>query len=145
MSIVNYKVFAFDFPNLGPVYMEWGTPVQWGKFLLFSRSGGHKTKESYPTRPGSPTPCKQALSDSLPFLNQDQLVFESFNQSNNRPKIPPLPPPYPTPLELYISLQGGNQQEWDFILRQVKAWVERVKRPPTENAKILFNDVEGSK
>ena len=23
--------------------------------------------------------------------------------------------------------------------------VERLKRPPTENAKILFNDVEGSK
>ena len=32
-----------------------------GWFLLFSRSGGHKTKETYPTRPGSPTPCKQAL------------------------------------------------------------------------------------
>ena len=35
--------------------------VGWGKFLLFSRSGGHKTKETYPTRPGSPTPCKQGL------------------------------------------------------------------------------------
>ena len=46
---------------LGPVYMEWGTPVKWGWFLLFSRSGEHKTKETYPTRPGSPTPCKQAL------------------------------------------------------------------------------------
>ena len=33
---------------------------------------------------------------------------------------------------------------WNF-LRQVKAWVERLKRPPTENAKILFNDTEGSK
>ena len=43
--------------------MEWGTPVWWGKFLLFSRSGGHKTKESYPTRPGSPTPCKQGLRE----------------------------------------------------------------------------------
>ena len=41
--------------------MEWGTPVLWGKFLLFSRSGGHKTKETYPTRPGSPTTCKQGL------------------------------------------------------------------------------------
>ena len=47
---------------LGPVYMEWGTPVKWGWFLLFSRSGGHKTKETYLTRPGSPTPCKQALT-----------------------------------------------------------------------------------
>ena len=46
---------------LGPVYMESGTPVWWGWFLLFSRSGRHKTKETYPTRPGSPTPCKQGL------------------------------------------------------------------------------------
>ena len=30
-------------------------------------------------------------------------------------------------------------------LRQVKAWVERLKGPRTENAKILFNDTEGSK
>ena len=28
---------------------------------MFSRSGGHKTKETYPTRPGSPTPYKQGL------------------------------------------------------------------------------------
>ena len=41
--------------------MEWGTPDEWGWFLLFSRSGRHKTKETYPTRPGSPTPCKQGL------------------------------------------------------------------------------------
>ena len=41
--------------------MEWGTPVWWGWFLLFSRSVGHKTKKTYPTRPGSPTPCKQGL------------------------------------------------------------------------------------
>ena len=37
----------------------------WGWFLLFSRSGGHKTKETYPTRPGSPTPCKQGLRQEL--------------------------------------------------------------------------------
>ena len=42
--------------------MKWGTPVWWGWFLLFSRSRGHKTKETYPTRPGSPTQCKQGLS-----------------------------------------------------------------------------------
>ena len=29
---------------------------------MFSRSGGHKTKETYPTRPGSPSPCKQGLN-----------------------------------------------------------------------------------
>ena len=33
MSIVlNRAVFNID---LGPVYMEWGTPVKWGRFLLF--------------------------------------------------------------------------------------------------------------
>ena len=42
-----------------------GTPVWWGWFLLCSRSGGHKTKETYPTKPGSPTPCKQGLSRTL--------------------------------------------------------------------------------
>ena len=51
---------------LEPVYMEWGTPVKWGWFLLFSRSGGQKTKETYPTKPRCPTPCKQGLK--LPIL-----------------------------------------------------------------------------
>ena len=46
---------------LGPVYMDWGTPVWWGKFLLFCVPQSVKTKETNPTRPGSPTPCKQAL------------------------------------------------------------------------------------
>ena len=41
--------------------MEWGTPVQWGKFLLFCVPQSVKTKETNPTRLGSPTPCKQAL------------------------------------------------------------------------------------
>ena len=41
--------------------MEWGTPVWWGKFLLFCVPQSVKTKETNPTRPGSPTPCKQAL------------------------------------------------------------------------------------
>ena len=50
LSSMRYK-----FIDYGPVYMEWG----W--FLLFSRSGGHKTKETYPTKPGFPTPCKQGL------------------------------------------------------------------------------------
>ena len=48
--------------------MEWGIPVQWGWFLLFSYSGGHKTKETYPTNPGSPTPCKQGLRSFWKFL-----------------------------------------------------------------------------
>ena len=45
--------------------MEWGTPVQWGRFLLFSRSGGHKTKETYPTRPGSTGPKACCIFCSL--------------------------------------------------------------------------------
>ena len=42
--------------------MEWGTPVRWGRFLLFCAPQSVKTKETNPTRPASPTPCKQALS-----------------------------------------------------------------------------------
>ena len=41
-----------------------------GKFLLFSSSGGHKTKETYPTRPGSPTPCKQGLRQTYALQNK---------------------------------------------------------------------------
>ena len=41
--------------------MEWGTPVQWGRFLLFCVPQSVKIKETNPIRPGSPTPCKQAL------------------------------------------------------------------------------------
>ena len=41
--------------------MEWGTPVSWGKFILFCVPQSVKTKETSPTRPGSPTSCKQAL------------------------------------------------------------------------------------
>ena len=40
--------------------------------------------------------------------------------------------------DLQTSLQIAK------TVRQVKAWVERLKRTPTENAKILFNDTEGS-
>ena len=60
-SILIYFCGTSTKEYLGPVYMEWGTPVWWGWFLLISRSGGHTKKETYPTRPGSPTPCKQGL------------------------------------------------------------------------------------
>ena len=43
--------------------MELGTPVWWDRLLLFCVRQSVKTKETTdPTRPGSPTPCKQALS-----------------------------------------------------------------------------------
>ena len=66
--------------------MEWGTPVQWGKFLLFSRSGGHKTKETYLTRPGSPTPCKQALRIMCvpPLDKQRPLGNDVYQRLNER-------------------------------------------------------------
>ena len=38
-----------------------GDPGLVGKFLLFCVHQSVKTKETNPTRPGSPTPCKQAL------------------------------------------------------------------------------------
>ena len=41
--------------------------MEWGKFLLFCVPQSVKTKETNPTRPGSPTPCKQALSVKLPL------------------------------------------------------------------------------
>ena len=47
---------------LAPVYMEWGTPVYWRRFLLLRVPQSVKTKETNPTRPGSPTPCKQAVN-----------------------------------------------------------------------------------
>ena len=44
---------------------------------------GHKTKETYPTRPGSPTPCKQGLrlrtegdQISFPTSDEDSIAFE---------------------------------------------------------------------
>ena len=48
--------------------MEWGTRSS-GVVSFVSRSGGHKTKETYPTRPESPTPCKQGLTDSFIMLD----------------------------------------------------------------------------
>ena len=41
--------------------MEWGTPVKWGRFILFCVPQSVKTKETNLTIPGSPTPCKQVL------------------------------------------------------------------------------------
>ena len=56
--------------------MEWETPVQWGRFLLFCVHQSVKTKESNPTRPGSPTPCKQALCLNKTWLD---VTPSSFN------------------------------------------------------------------
>ena len=47
-----------------------------GWFLLFSRSGGHKTRETYPTRPGSPTPCKQGLKSDFVLVRNFSRDYE---------------------------------------------------------------------
>ena len=50
------------FANLRACLHGLGDPGLVGWFPLFSRTGGHKTKETYPTRPGFSTPCKQGLN-----------------------------------------------------------------------------------
>ena len=57
------QVWVYNCTTVSKGLFTWsGGPRSSGVvFLLFSRSGGHKTKETYPTRPGSPTPCKQGL------------------------------------------------------------------------------------
>ena len=44
-----------------------------------------------------------------------------------------------------VASRGFAGFQGSLLLRQVKAWVERLKRPPAENAKILYNDTDGSK
>ena len=45
-----------------------------GLVSFVSRSGGHKTKETYPTRPGFPTQCKQSLSEPIAFLSFAEIL-----------------------------------------------------------------------
>ena len=51
-----------------------GTPVQWGKFLLFCVRQSVKTKEIYSTGPGSLTPCKQALTKDFFFVLYNEVT-----------------------------------------------------------------------
>ena len=45
---------------------------------------GHKTKETYPTRPGSPTPCKQGLTMHLKYaVLLDIVVHENMKLGDN--------------------------------------------------------------
>ena len=41
--------------------------MEWGRFLLFCLPQSVRTKETNPTRPGSPTPCKQDLKRETSF------------------------------------------------------------------------------
>ena len=62
MTNLNMKEKRNEFWSKGLFTWSGGPRSSGVRFLLFSRSGGHKTKETYPTRPASPTPCKQGLS-----------------------------------------------------------------------------------
>ena len=66
--------------------MEWGTPVLWGRFLLFCVPQSVKTKETSPTSLGSPTPCKQALSQVPKETELDlfSLGPQSFQRRSRR-------------------------------------------------------------
>ena len=59
---------------------------------MFSRSGAHKTKETHPTRPGSPTPCKQGLrlyaDDTTGYYSDTSpTVLQFVVSSENRPLV----------------------------------------------------------
>ena len=70
-----------------PVYMEWGTPVWWGRFLLFCVPQSMKTKETSPTRPGSPTPCKQALRPRAVSRLRDETIKSLRSRNNYSPQF----------------------------------------------------------
>ena len=63
--------------------MEWGTPVFWGRFLLFCVPQSVKTKETNTTRPESPTPCKQARKSEKKKNNNT--CSKQFPFSNMKP------------------------------------------------------------
>ena len=70
--VVCYHPFQEDWD---PVYMEWGIPVSWGWILLSCVPKSVKTKETNPTRPGSTTPCKQAISIIMQLLPGSWYIF----------------------------------------------------------------------
>ena len=66
-NLTCYK--ALIAPTFRPCLHGVGDPGLVGKFLLFCVPQSVKTKETYPTRPGSPTPCKQALKEPFCFAS----------------------------------------------------------------------------
>ena len=73
--------------------MEWGTPVYWGMFLLFCGPQTVKTKEINPTRPGSPTPCKQALNKDaiVRSFKKCEISLDLSGSENNEINIEGIP------------------------------------------------------
>ena len=62
LAVLATFLAMFSASSQGLFTWSGGTPVQWGRFLLFCVPQSVKTKETNPTRPGFPTPCKQALT-----------------------------------------------------------------------------------
>ena len=62
---------------LGPVYMEWGTPVKWGWFLLFSRSGDTKQKKPTPLDRGPPLHVNRPLMSDIYLLLHHKYVCKT--------------------------------------------------------------------
>ena len=74
-----------------------------------------KTKETNPTRPGSPTPCKQALSSLFSMFNNIRIPYSLnvlFPRDNERFKVPRIGVPHGTfptgcaPLEYRLLIMG---------------------------------------
>ena len=95
--------------------MEWGTPVYKGRLLLFCVPQSVQTKESNPTRPGSPPPCKQALSSLFSMFNNIRIPYSLnvlFPRDNERFKVPRIGVPHGTfptgcaPLKYRLLIMG---------------------------------------
>ena len=61
--------------------MEWGTPVKWGRFLLFFVPQSVKTKESNPTRPGSPNHVNRPVVSTLSLA-----LFREYGEGKHSPR-----------------------------------------------------------
>ena len=51
-------------------------------FVLTPWAGGHKTKETYPTKPGSPIPCKQGLNAIVKLRYVYLLIIKDSRKHN---------------------------------------------------------------
>ena len=70
--------------------MEWGTPVRWGRLLLFCVPQSVKTKETNPTRPGPPLHLNRPLvskhtHESGVACERDLLGFPGLRYSQQAP------------------------------------------------------------
>ena len=64
MDFVTFIVQSY----VGPVYMEWGTPVWWGWFLCFYALGDTKQKKLTPLDWGPPLHVNRVLDTLLRYV-----------------------------------------------------------------------------